>query len=257
MGDIGHNPACIIPAWRDFVAGRTGADARRRRADLARPHARRARRVPVPRGAAQQSRSPTPPASICCAPTTPRTSAARSSRRRSAPTPGSEPTASARYRGDAERPPQFAEPLPPAPGDPAEHRILWDTLGTIRALVGRARARGRRLRAARRRPRPRHPRGRHQQHPPRRRRGRPARLARPRHRGLRGQRRRPPRQTARRPRAPRARRRRRLGPVAGEPAVRPRPATHVAQRQRGAAASAELARAGRRDPGRAPTRAGA
>ena len=24
MGDIGHNPACIIPAWRDFVAGRSG-----------------------------------------------------------------------------------------------------------------------------------------------------------------------------------------------------------------------------------------
>ena len=25
MGDIGHNPACIIPAWRDFVAGRSGS----------------------------------------------------------------------------------------------------------------------------------------------------------------------------------------------------------------------------------------
>ena len=24
MGDVGHNPACIIPAWRDFVAGRSG-----------------------------------------------------------------------------------------------------------------------------------------------------------------------------------------------------------------------------------------
>ena len=53
MGDVGHNPACIIPAWRDFVGGRSGPAARHRRADLARPQPRRARRVPVPRGAAQ------------------------------------------------------------------------------------------------------------------------------------------------------------------------------------------------------------
>ena len=37
MGDIGHNPACIIPAWQGLRRRALRPDARRRRADLARP----------------------------------------------------------------------------------------------------------------------------------------------------------------------------------------------------------------------------
>jgi anti-sigma regulatory factor (Ser/Thr protein kinase) len=43
---------------------------------------------------------------------------------------------SSRYRGHDDPPPQLSEPLPPAPGHPQEHRVVWDTLPAIRALVG-------------------------------------------------------------------------------------------------------------------------
>ena len=57
MAEVGINPARIIPAWREFVdahAGQRAPAAGYRRADLGRPHPRRARRVPAPRGAAQR-----------------------------------------------------------------------------------------------------------------------------------------------------------------------------------------------------------
>ena len=230
MGDIGHNPACIIPAWRDFVGRPLRPDARRRRADLARPHA------PTSSSSASATRrcstppSPTPTASTCCAPTT-RVHLDREvieEAERSHPWVGA--AESVRYRG---RPTARRRSSPsrsrPRPASRPSTAILWDTLGSIRALVAEHARPGRRLRAARRRPRARHPRGRDQQHPPRRRRGHPARLARPRHRGLRGQRPRPPRPAAGRPRPPGARLRGRLGPVAGQPALRPRPDPHAAR----------------------------
>jgi anti-sigma regulatory factor (Ser/Thr protein kinase) len=42
---------------------------------------------------------------------------------------------SARYRGAEGLPPQLSAPLRDAPGTPAEHRVTWDTLSEIRALV--------------------------------------------------------------------------------------------------------------------------
>ena len=142
MGDIGHNPACIIPAWRDFVAGRSGpmrgvgepiwpgrtpdelvecqcheALLNVAFADTAGFH------LLCPYDSAHLGREVIEEAE------------------RSHPWVGA--AASVRYRGDAEPVPQFAMPLSPAPGDPEEHRILWDTLGSIRALVAEhARAAG-------------------------------------------------------------------------------------------------------------------
>jgi len=134
MGDLGHNPACIIPAWRDFVAGRSGAvrgvgepiwpgrgpdelvecqcheqllnDAF---ADTAGFH------LLCPYDVAHLGREVIEEAE------------------RAHPWLGATP--SARYRGHADPPPQLSEPLPPAPGQPQEHRIAWDTLPALRALV--------------------------------------------------------------------------------------------------------------------------
>lgn len=74
-------------------------------------------------------------------------------------------------------------------------------------------------RPARRRPRPRDARGGLQHHPPRQRQGHGAHLGRRRGRDLRDPRRRPHRRPAGRPRPPPVRRDRRLGPLAGEPAL--------------------------------------
>jgi anti-sigma regulatory factor (Ser/Thr protein kinase) len=134
MGDIGHNPACIIPAWRDFVAGRSGplrgvgepiwpgrtpdelVECQCHEALL--NHAFAATNgfhLLCPYDSAHLGREVIEEAE------------------RSHPWVGA--AESARYRGHAEAPPQLSAPLPPAPGDPAEHRIAWDTLGSIRALV--------------------------------------------------------------------------------------------------------------------------
>ena len=71
MERLGRNPACIIPAWREFVrdAG-PGPLRRRRRAGLARPQRRRAGGVPAPRVAAQPRVRRPAASGGCCAPTT-------------------------------------------------------------------------------------------------------------------------------------------------------------------------------------------
>ncbi len=135
MGDIGHNPACIIPAWRDFVAGRSGpmrgvgepiwpgrtpdelVECQCHEALLNTAFAEH-RRLPPP--VPLRLRAPRP----------------RGHRGGRALTPVGrrQPRASATAVTPSV-PPQLSEPLPPAPGDPVEHRILWDTLGSIRALV--------------------------------------------------------------------------------------------------------------------------
>jgi anti-sigma regulatory factor (Ser/Thr protein kinase) len=133
MGDIGHNPACIIPAWTDFVAGRSG---------------------PL-RGVGEPiwpARSPVELVECQCHEALLNTAFADASdfhlvcpydsvhlsREVIAEAERSHPwvdaAQSARYRG-ADAPPQLAEPLPPAPGSPAEHVIAWDRLPDIRALV--------------------------------------------------------------------------------------------------------------------------
>ena len=53
MEALGRNPACIIPAWRDFLRRRARAGARHRRAGVAGPQRRRAGRVQPARVAAQ------------------------------------------------------------------------------------------------------------------------------------------------------------------------------------------------------------
>ena len=134
MGDIGHNPACIIPAWRDFVAGRSG---------------------PL-RGVGEPiwpGRTPDELVECQCHEALLNTAFAGTTgfhllcpydsvhldrevieeAERSHPWVGA--AESARYRGHAEAPPQLSAPLPPAPGEPAEHRIAWDTLSPLRALV--------------------------------------------------------------------------------------------------------------------------
>lgn len=134
MGDIGHNPACIIPAWRDFVAGREGplrgvgepiwpgrtpdelvecqcheALLNHAFADTAGFH------LICPYDAVHLDRDVIEEA------------------QRSHPWVGA--AESARYRGHADPPPQLSTPLPPPPGEPDDHRIGSDTLGDIRALV--------------------------------------------------------------------------------------------------------------------------
>jgi anti-sigma regulatory factor (Ser/Thr protein kinase) len=134
MGDIGRNPACIIPAWRDFVAGRSGA----------------VRGVGEP---IWPGRSPAELVECQCHEALLNTAFAGTAgfhmlcpydsvhldreviaeAERSHPWVGA--SESARYRDDGDMPPQLSEPLPPAPGDPAEHRIVWNSLPEIRALV--------------------------------------------------------------------------------------------------------------------------
>jgi anti-sigma regulatory factor (Ser/Thr protein kinase) len=134
MGDIGHNPACIIPAWRDFVAGRSGPLRGvgepiwpgRSPAELVECQCHEALlnhafadtdgfHLLCPYDAAHLDREVIEEAE------------------RSHPWVGT--AESARYRGGDGVPPQLSAPLPEAPGDPDEHRIEWETLGRIRALV--------------------------------------------------------------------------------------------------------------------------
>ena len=135
MGEIGHNPACIIPAWRDFVAGRSGplrgvgepiwpgrtpdelvecqcheALLNHAFADTDGFH------LLCPYDAAHLDRDVIEEAE------------------RSHPWIGA--AENPHYRGHGDPPPQLATALPPAPGEPAEHRIAPETLPGIRALVG-------------------------------------------------------------------------------------------------------------------------
>ena len=134
MGDVGHNPACIIPAWRDFVAGRSGPLrgvgepiwSGRSPAELVECQCHEQLLNPAfadtdgfhlvcPYDAAHLDRDVIEEA------------------QRSHPWVGA--AESARYRGADGPPPQLSAPLPDAPGHPAEHPINWDTLSGIRALV--------------------------------------------------------------------------------------------------------------------------
>ena len=134
MGDVGHNPACIIPAWRDFVAGRTGALRGvgepiwpgRSPAELVECQCHEQLLNPAfadtdgfhlvcPYDAAHLDRDVIEEAE------------------RSHPWVGA--AESARYRGAEGPPPQLSAPLPDPPGQPAEHAITWETLSGIRALV--------------------------------------------------------------------------------------------------------------------------
>jgi len=142
MGDIGHNPACIIPAWRDFVAGRSGA--------------MRGIGEPIWPG-----RSPAELVECQCHEALLNTAFADTSgfhllcpydsahldhavieeAERSHKWVGA--VESARFRAGDGVPPQLSAPLSPPAGDAAEHRIAWETLPQIRALVARqARAAG-------------------------------------------------------------------------------------------------------------------
>ena len=142
MGEIGHNPACIIPAWRDFVAGRSGP--------------MRGVGEPIWPG-----RTPDELVECQCHETLLNAAFADADgfhllcpydsvhlgrdvieeAERSHPYLGA--SESARYRGAEGMPPQLTTPLSDAPGDSAEHRIAWTTLPQIRTLVGEhARAAG-------------------------------------------------------------------------------------------------------------------
>jgi anti-sigma regulatory factor (Ser/Thr protein kinase) len=134
MGEIGHNPACIIPAWRDFVAGRSGA----------------IRGVGEP---IWPGRSPDELVECQCHEALlnhafadaegfhllcPYDSAhldrdVIEEAERSHPWLGA--TESARYRGPDGPPPQLSAPLPEPPGRPLEHRVTRATLPAIRAIV--------------------------------------------------------------------------------------------------------------------------
>jgi anti-sigma regulatory factor (Ser/Thr protein kinase) len=135
MGEIGHNPACIIPAWRDFVAGRSGPTRGvgepiwpgRSPAELVECQCHEALlnhafadadgfHLVCPYDAVHLDRDVIEEAE------------------RAHPWVGA--AESARYRGHADPPPQFSEPLPEPPGNPPEHRIAWETLSGIRLLVG-------------------------------------------------------------------------------------------------------------------------
>ena len=134
MGDIGHNPACIIPAWTDFVAGRSGP--------------MRGVGEPIWPG-----RSPDELVECQCHEALLNNAFADADgfhlvcpydavhldreviaeAERSHPWVGA--TESVRYRGCEDAPPQFSEALGDAPGAPVEHRIGRDTLAEIRTLV--------------------------------------------------------------------------------------------------------------------------
>jgi anti-sigma regulatory factor (Ser/Thr protein kinase) len=134
MGDIGHNPACIIPAWRDFVAGRSGplrgvgepiwpgrtpdelVECQCHEALLNQAFAATdGFHLLCPYDAAHLDREVIEEAE------------------RSHPWVGT--AENPRYRGLNGPPPQFSAPLPPAPGEPPEHRITNESLPGIRALV--------------------------------------------------------------------------------------------------------------------------
>ena len=134
MGDIGHNPACIIPAWRDFVVGRSGPLRGvgepiwpgRSPAELVECQCHEALlnhafaatdgfHLVCPYDVAHLDRDVIEEAE------------------RSHPWVGA--AESVRYRGADGPPPQLSAPLPDPPGDPAEHAITWETLGGIRTLV--------------------------------------------------------------------------------------------------------------------------
>jgi anti-sigma regulatory factor (Ser/Thr protein kinase) len=142
MGDIGHNPACIIPAWSDFVAGRSGP--------------MRGVGEPIWPG-----RSPAELVECQCHEALLNTAFAGADgfhllcpydsvhldrdviaeAERSHPWVGA--SESARYRGPNGAPPQLSAPLPAVPAGVAEHRIVWESLPEIRALVAEhARAAG-------------------------------------------------------------------------------------------------------------------
>ena len=134
MGEIGHNPACIIPAWRDFVAGRGGpmrgvgepiwpgrspdelVECQCHEALL--NHAFEAAagfHLLCPYDAVHLDRDVIEEAE------------------RSHPWIGE--AESPRYRGHDGPPPQLFAPLPDPPGDPVEHRVARDSLPAIRAIV--------------------------------------------------------------------------------------------------------------------------
>jgi anti-sigma regulatory factor (Ser/Thr protein kinase) len=134
MGDIGHNPACIIPAWRDFVAGRPGPLRGvgepiwpgRSPAELVECQCHEALlnhafadaegfHLVCPYDAAHLDRDVIEEAE------------------RAHPWVGA--AESVRYRGADGAPPQLSTPLPDAPGHLAEHAITSETLGSVRALV--------------------------------------------------------------------------------------------------------------------------
>jgi len=142
MGDIGHNPACIIPAWRDFVAGRSGS--------------MRGVGEPIWPG-----RTPDELVECQCHEALLNTAfeaadgfhllcpydSAHLGREvieeaeRSHPWLGT--AENPHYRGHAGPPPQLSVALAPAPGTPPEHRIAPETLSGIRAIVAEhARAAG-------------------------------------------------------------------------------------------------------------------
>ena len=142
MGDIGHNPACIIPAWRDFVAGRSGplrgvgepiwpgrtpdelVECQCHEALL--NHAFEGTdgfHLLCPYDAAHLDRDVIEEAE------------------RTHPWVGA--AENPHYRGHAEPPPQLSAPLSPAPAGAQDHRVTWDALPGVRAMVAEhARAAG-------------------------------------------------------------------------------------------------------------------
>ena len=134
MGDVGHNPACIIPAWRDFVGGRSGP--LRGVGEPIWPGRSPAELVECQCHEAllNQAFADTDGFHLVCP-----YDAAHLDREvieeaeRSHPWVGA--AESVRYRGADGPPPQLSAPLTDALGHPAEHPITWDTLGGIRALV--------------------------------------------------------------------------------------------------------------------------
>jgi anti-sigma regulatory factor (Ser/Thr protein kinase) len=134
MGDIGHNPACIIPAWRDFVAGRPGA--LRGVGEPIWPGRSPAELVECQchEVLLNQAFATTDGFHLVCP-----YDAAHLDRdvieeaERSHPWVGA--SESARYRGADGPPPQLSAALPDPPGLPPDHPITWETLAGIRALV--------------------------------------------------------------------------------------------------------------------------
>jgi anti-sigma regulatory factor (Ser/Thr protein kinase) len=142
MEEIGHNPACIIPAWADFVAGRSGP--LRGVGEPIWPG-----RDPDELVECQCHESLLNHAFagadgfhlVCPYDATHLDRDVIEEAERSHPWVGA--TESPRYRGCAEPPPQLSAPLPDPHGEPAEYRIAWETLAGIRALVAEhARAAG-------------------------------------------------------------------------------------------------------------------
>ena len=134
MGEIGHNPACLIPAWQDFVAGRSGP--------------MRGVGEPIWPG-----RSPDELVECQCHEGLLNHAFAEADgfhllcpydsvrldrdvieeAERSHPWVGA--VESTRYRGHDDPPPQLSAPLAGAPGAPVEHPVSRHTLPAIRAIV--------------------------------------------------------------------------------------------------------------------------